>query len=156
MNSLKSTLHSHWQLIAICLGYFTSGLLVDVFTSPQAMRDPSFYYFFLNKFLFSFLVLFFSLKFLQHLIVNFRSGIACLPPLYQELRQYYLSKDGLLRFGIVYLLIPPFMYSYSSLKQSIPLFKGFACDPWLSGWTISFISTTIPGNCFSRGWDTQA
>jgi len=132
MKHIKSNLREHKLLIIICFFYFLSVFALDSLTNTQIMGNLAFYYIILNKFLSSFLILFFSGKTLACLVVNFRSGLSCLPPYFRELRRDYLSRDALLRFGIVYLLIPPFMCSYSSMKQAIPLLKPFNSDQFLS------------------------
>ncbi|OEU73500.1 MAG: hypothetical protein BA869_02810 [Desulfuromonadales bacterium C00003107] len=96
------------------------------------MVSLTFYYSELNKSLSIFFIIFFSVKTLIFLIVNFHSGLSCLPSYFHDLRRDYFSSDALLRFGIVYLLIPPFMCSYSSMKQAIPVFKTFDSDRMLS------------------------
>jgi hypothetical protein len=109
-----------------------SVFVIDLLTNSKIMGDLNFYYFIVNQFLLSFLVLFFSIKTITFLIINFHSGLSCLPKYFHNIQKNYLTGDALLRFGIVYLLIPPFMCSYSSMKQAIPVFKRFNSDILLS------------------------
>lgn len=132
MKQITSNLREHLVLIGICFFYFVTVVTVDILTSSRVMGELGFYYFILNKFIFSFFVLFISTKTIVHLIANIHTGLKCLPKYWKDLRRDYLTGDALLRFGIVYLLIPPFMCSYSSLKQSIPLFKSFNSDALLA------------------------
>lgn len=128
MKQIISTLHEHILLISICFFYLMAVFVVDSLTSSKVMGDLSFYYLFISKQLVSFMLLFFSTKMLIFFTTNFHSGLACLPKFFRNIRQDYLTSDALLRFGIVYLLIPPFICSYSSLKQATPLFKSFDSD----------------------------
>jgi len=132
MNQIKSNFRDHSLLIGICLFYYLTVVTFDFLTDFRIIGDLSFYYFIFNSFLFSFIVLFLSAKTIYFLTNNFRSGLSCLRPYLAELRQDYFSSEALLRFGIVYLLIPPFMCSYSSMKQAIPMFKSFDSDQMLS------------------------
>lgn len=132
MKLITSNLREHFLLIAVCFLYFMAVFAIEVLTNSKIMGDLNFYYFIINKFIFSFLVLFFSIKFITFIVFNFKSGLSCLPKFFHDLQKDYLTGDALLRFGIVYLLVPPFMCSYSSMKQAIPVFKTFDSDILIS------------------------
>ncbi|OEU48329.1 MAG: hypothetical protein BA871_16905 [Desulfuromonadales bacterium C00003096] len=132
MKLIKSNLREHFLLIGVCFFYFTAVFAIDQLTYSKIMGSLNYYYFVINKFLLSFLILFSSIKTVVYLITNFHAGPSCLREYWQTLKKDYLTKDAVFRFGIVYLLIPPFMCSYSSLKQSIPVFKSFDSDVLLS------------------------
>lgn len=132
MEIFKYNLREHLPLIFVCILYYVIAILVDIISSSNLIGDITFYYSILNNFLFSFLILFFSLKTIVFLTVNINSGPSCLPLYFGELRRDYFTTDALLRFGIVYLLIGPFMCSYSSIKQAIPEFMAFKSDKMLS------------------------
>jgi hypothetical protein len=132
MELIKTNLREHFFLMAVCFLYFIAVFAIDLLTNSKIMGDLNFYYFIINQFIFSFLVLFFSIKLISFIVVNVQSGLSCLPKFFHDLKRDYLTADALLRFGIVYLLVPPFMCSYSSMKQAIPVFKKFDSDILLS------------------------
>jgi hypothetical protein len=118
----------HVIIWCICAAYFSAALLVSPFPSGRAFHNIEFYFRIWLPFLLPFVFIFWAGKSIVFLLGNRSEGFIGLSRCWRDLRGDYLSKDAVFRFLMIFPLIPFFNFSYSSIKQTIPIFSGTTVD----------------------------
>lgn len=116
------------SLVYICLIYYATTIFTGLFLDKKITGDLTFYYSIFSQYLFAFFFLIWSGETIIYMAKNIKKGFEGIPIIWRKLRNKYLSVDVIPQFLIIFLLIPLFICSYSSLKQTIPLINGFTFD----------------------------
>jgi hypothetical protein len=124
--------------------YFSFALLAHPFPSVLVFDNLKFYFQILIPYLIPFVFIFWAAKSIIFLMENRAEGLVGLSRCWGQLRTDYLSKDCLVRFLMVFPLIPFFNFSYSSLKQTIPIFQGQTLDLHLHEVDLFLHGDTLP------------
>lgn len=107
---INCTLREHLPLVLIVVSYIITGYAVQACLATNRFMNVKFSYLLLTR-----SALFFSAIFL--LIQFFRSRMSI-----------YLNFRTIAGMLVVLMLCPPFMSTFSSIKQAIPIFHNFAWD----------------------------
>ncbi len=125
---LKAFGIDHLIFLLICVIYFYFATL----SSPLPLNDVLdyilFYFSILIPYLIPFVFVFWTAKSIIYLFENKNQGFLGLSNCWTCLRNDYLSKKSFFRFLMIFPLIPFFNFSYSSLKQTIPIVEGKTFD----------------------------
>ena len=131
LSDLKSSFFENISLVYICVLYYLSTFAIGKYLGVHITGSLDFYYLIFYQYLFAFFFLIWSGATVIYLINNPKTGFAGIPIIWSKLRKDYLSSITITRFIVIFSIIPLFMCSYSSIKQSITLFNSFSFDPWL-------------------------
>ncbi len=125
----KEFLHIDYAIIlAICFIYFSLAILANPLPSTYVINNLIFYFYILSINLIQFIFVFWATKSIYFLFENRSEGFIGLSRCWVELRSDYISKSSFFRFLMIAPLIPFFNYSYSSIKQTIPIISGKTID----------------------------
>ncbi len=130
-SDFKTSFRDNNTLVYICVLYYLSTFVIGEFLGVKITGSLDFYYIIFYGYLFAFFFLIWSGTTVIYLIKNFKQGFSGIPIIWSILRKNYLCSATITRFIIIFSIIPLFMCSYSSIKQSIPLFNHFSFDSWL-------------------------
>jgi hypothetical protein len=118
----------HIVFLLICVTYFCLALSASPYLSDQVLSNIVFYFSILMHYLIKFVFVFWATKSLVFLFKNRSEGFLGLSRCWIEMRKDYLSSGSLFRFIMVIPMIPFFNFSYSSIKQTIPVVPGTTID----------------------------
>ncbi|ABA89002.1 hydrolase, PAP2-like superfamily [Syntrophotalea carbinolica DSM 2380] len=127
----KGSLLENAILIYICFFYYMLTFVVGAFLGHRITAKIDFYYFIFFQYFIAFFFLLWSAETIYYLIKNLDMGFSGIPLIWSSSRKKYLNKETISRFLVIYSIIPLFMCSYCSLKQTIPLFHKFSFDIFL-------------------------
>lgn len=131
VKDLKKLRIDHFIFFLIGSTYFCFALASSPLAYKEIFDNIEFYFSILIPYLVSFIFVFWATKSIVFLFKNSADGLIGLSKCWQELRVDYLSKETFFRFLMIFPLIPFFNFSYSSLKQTIPITTGNTLDPSL-------------------------
>lgn len=125
---LKSVGIDHLIFVLICVIYFYLATLSSDLASHDIYGYILFYFSIIIPYLIPFVFVFWAMKSIVYLCMNKDQGFLGLSTCWSCLKVDYLSKRSLFQFLIIFPLIPFFNFSYSSLKQTIPIIEGKTLD----------------------------
>ncbi len=126
--NLKAVGIDHVVFALICVVYFYFATLSSPLPSDDIYEYILFYFSILIPYLIPFIFVFWATKSILYLFENKDQGFLGLSNCWSRLRIDYLSKKSFFRFLMIFPLIPFFNFSYSSLKQTIPIIDGKTLD----------------------------
>jgi hypothetical protein len=120
----------HSVFLFICAAYFFLAVSSSNYLSEssQVLHNLVVYFLFLIPYLIKFVFVFWSIKSIFFLLQNRQEGFLGLSKCWKAMREDYLSKGSIFRFLMVIPLVPFFNFSYSSIKQTIPIFPAETFD----------------------------
>lgn len=125
---LKSSLIENILLIYICILYYASTFLIGHFIGFNITGNVLYYYIDFFEYLFAFFFFMWSFSTVVYLIRNPKEGFNGIPIIWSKLKEQYICPTTISRFMVIFSLLPIFACSYSSIKQTIPLWKFFSFD----------------------------
>lgn len=125
---LKAVGIDHVIFALICVIYFYFASLSSPLPQDDILDYIVFYFSILIPYLIPFIFVFWTIKSIVYLMENKKQGFLGLSNCWAGLRNDYLSKRSFYRFIMIFPLIPFFNFSYSSLKQTIPIVAGNTID----------------------------
>ncbi len=114
-------------ILSAAAGYVVAGFLAGELLDWGPEMRPYFTFGALNRFALVFFILFFVGQFLAR-ASWLRLGFNGLADIGTDIFRTYLRPEAVAGFAVVYAAIPPFMGTFSRLKQSIPLYHPFSWD----------------------------
>lgn len=132
MLNFNKTIKSGNALLAIlCLAYFSIAAASSPLSTSQIWNYIKFYFSIYTPYLIAFIFVFWAAKSIIFLFENREKGFIGLSECWIGLRNDYISRQSILRFLMIFPLIPFINFSYSSLKQEIAIAHGTTIDLYL-------------------------
>lgn len=126
--NLKLSLRDNSVLVFFSISYYLSTVAIGYYLHKKITYSIAFYYVEFFKYSYIFIIIYCSILMVKYLIIYFNRGFSALPLIWSRLRSDHLCSSTIARFLVIFLIIPLFISSYSSLKQTIPLFNYYSVD----------------------------
>ena len=131
---LTAIAREHAALIAVVLAYVAAGFAVDAWLGDVmslSFRVPA-----VESILVLFVILFLSVHAFRCL-PRTPQGTSAFRFIWADLRANWLQRDRLVRFAVVYALLPVFFSTFGSLKFAIPRIRPFDRDELFHAWDVA-------------------
>lgn len=142
----KFSQYAHVTFLLICFIYFGLAFYSSNLDYTEIFSYIWFYFLILAPYTIAFIFIFWAGKSIVFILENRREGFSGLERCWKELRNDYISKEAVFRFAATFPLIPFFNFSYSSLKQKIPIVAGSTLDSQLHNIDYFIHGKNIPWN----------
>ncbi|MGE4545480.1 MAG: phosphatase PAP2 family protein [Pedobacter sp.] len=127
--NLKLALQDNSVLIFISIIYYLFTVAIGYYLHKKITYSIAFYYVEFFKYCYIFIFIYFSAIIVTYLVIYFNRGFSAFPLIWSRLRSDNLCSSTIARFLVIFSIIPLFISSYSSLKQTIPFFNNYSLDP---------------------------